>query len=135
MNIVDAERSYFRAKPIKSEIMFFFSFCSFVRVEFQYEHKNDLYYNVDTNLVTYNDRAIIYKIGPNGELNQLGSWTVDKGLNLKYEVSSVFSGQRFFRVGTAKVKYESRNQNTTMFLNFFSLTKTIFTVVVFVNIY
>lgn len=71
----------------------------------QYQHKNKFHYDLDNGLVTYNDQAIIYKVGKNGEPNQLGIWTVNDGLDMKYSASTIFSGRRFFRVGTAKVLF------------------------------
>lgn len=47
---------------------------------------------------------MIYKVGVNGASNQLGSWDVNKGLDMKYEASAAVDSRRFFRIGTAKVK-------------------------------
>lgn len=51
----------------------------------------------------YNEQAMILKISPDGVHNQLGTWTINGGLEMKYDASTVISGRRFFRVGTAKV--------------------------------
>jgi len=57
--------------------------------------------------MTYNEQAIILKISPDGVPNQLGTWTINGGLEMKYDALTVVSGRRFFRVGTAKVSMHS----------------------------
>jgi len=53
--------------------------------------------------MTYNEQAMIHKVSSDGVPNQLGTWTINGGLEMKYDASTVVSGRRFFRVGTAKV--------------------------------
>ncbi|KAE9526559.1 hypothetical protein AGLY_013207, partial [Aphis glycines] len=67
-----------------------------------YEYKNEFHYDIDTKLMTYNEQATILKISPDGVPNQLGTWTINEGLEMKYDALTVVSGRRFFRVGTAK---------------------------------
>ncbi|KAF0758016.1 ionotropic receptor 25a [Aphis craccivora] len=67
-----------------------------------YEYKNEFHYDIDTKLMTYNEQAVILKISPDGVPNQLGTWTINGGLEMKYDALTVVSGRRFFRVGTAK---------------------------------
>ncbi|XP_026814788.1 ionotropic receptor 25a [Rhopalosiphum maidis] len=67
-----------------------------------YENKNEFHYDIDTKLMTYNEQAIILKISADGVHNQLGTWTINGGLEMKYDALTVVSGRRFFRVGTAK---------------------------------
>lgn len=54
--------------------------------------------------MTFNDQAIIYKVSTNGVPNRLGSWKINGSLDMKYSASTISSGRRFFRVGTAKVR-------------------------------
>ncbi|XP_060879415.1 ionotropic receptor 25a [Metopolophium dirhodum] len=67
-----------------------------------YENKNEFQYDIDTNLMTYNEQAMILKVSSDGVPNQLGTWTINGGLEMKYDASTVVSGRRFFRIGTAK---------------------------------
>lgn len=53
----------------------------------------------------YNEQAMILKVSPDGVPNHLGMWTINGGLEMKYDASTVVSGRRFFRVGTAKVSF------------------------------
>lgn len=53
--------------------------------------------------MTYNEQAMILRISQTGVPNQLGTWTANGGLKMKYNASTVVSGRRFFRVGTAMV--------------------------------
>lgn len=107
---------------IKNTTKLFFFNINIFYVQFQYENKNEFYYNMSTNSITYNDQAIIYKISTNGELNQLGSWTTHKGLDMKNAVNTVSSGRRFFRIGTTKVKKHFKGY---YFLVFFRHDKTL----------
>ncbi|VVC37864.1 Ionotropic glutamate receptor, L-glutamate and glycine-binding domain,Ionotropic glutamate [Cinara cedri] len=65
-------------------------------------NKNQFHYNVNNGLVTYNDRAIMYKVSADGVPHEIGLWTVNNGLDMKYSVSTIVSGRRFFRIGIAK---------------------------------
>ncbi|XP_025420928.1 ionotropic receptor 25a [Sipha flava] len=67
-----------------------------------YELKDEIHFEADTDLVTYNDQAEIYKMNVNGVPNHLGSWTANDDLNMKYLVSTVSSGRRFFKIGIIK---------------------------------
>lgn len=60
-------------------------------------------YDIDTNLMTYNEQAMILRVSEAGVHNHLGTWTVNGGLEMKYNASTVVSGRRFFRIGTAMV--------------------------------
>ncbi|KAL5234431.1 hypothetical protein ACI65C_001841 [Semiaphis heraclei] len=66
-----------------------------------FQNKNELQYDIDTNLMTYNEQAMILKVSRDGVPNHLGTWTVNGGLEMKYNASAVVSGRRFFRIGTA----------------------------------